>query len=332
MKKTVRVLGGGFYGCHLSLALLDAGYDVELHEIAGHLFAGASGGNPARCHRGFHYPRSQKTRHACQEHHAEFLGRYGFLTRPVPCNIYAIAADDSLVDFGTYVQVLRNEVEFITIDRPEEYGLRHVEGAVLTGERHVLLDEARKYFEKKLSGCVVYNMPPGKVDDLRWHATIDCTFCAFDETNIDRYEPCLTALLEGPTDRAVTIMDGPFCSLFPWNEERGLSSLTSASLTPFSKTCRTWAEARALLDGLNTVDIVMRSTDLLDQMAFYWPGVRDRYRVVDHKLTIRAMPRSGADARLVDVIRVGERALRIRAGKIDAIFQAERTVKEVLAA
>jgi hypothetical protein len=42
------------------------------------------------------------------------------------------------------------------------------------------------------------------------------------------------------------------------------------------------------------------------------------------------MPRSAADARLVDVVRVGERALRVRAGKIDAIFHAERLVREMI--
>jgi hypothetical protein len=42
------------------------------------------------------------------------------------------------------------------------------------------------------------------------------------------------------------------------------------------------------------------------------------------------MPRSGSDARLVDVVRVGERALRIRAGKIDAILHAEQLVREAM--
>lgn len=43
------------------------------------------------------------------------------------------------------------------------------------------------------------------------------------------------------------------------------------------------------------------------------------------------MPLSGADTRLVDVIRVGNRALRVRAGKIDAIIHAERMIREMIA-
>src|SRR3954465_2108023 len=104
------VLGGGFYGTHITSALRADGHYVELHEIADRLFAGASGNIPARAHQGQHYPRSKLTRRACQEHYAEFMMRYGEFTRGVPVNVYAIAEHDSLMDFGTYVQVLRDEI------------------------------------------------------------------------------------------------------------------------------------------------------------------------------------------------------------------------------
>lgn len=328
----IRILGGGWYGCSIALGLIKDGHDVELHEIASRLFAGASGGNPARLHMGFHYPRSRLTRAMCQEHHNEFMGAYGDLTRHIPVNIYAIADKDSQIDFGTYLQVLRGEVELVVIERPSEWGLCNVEGAVLTGERHIVVDQARKFFEDKLDRVVRFRMQPGEVDDPAWDLTLDCTFCAFDSEDVDRYEPCITMLLEGPVDRSVTIMDGPFPSLYVWNESKRYSSLTSASLTPFSKCCRTYAEARAVLDALTAEDLVTRGERMLDQMAFYWPEVRERYLIADQMLTIRAMPRSGADARLVDVVRVGERALRVRAGKIDAIFHAERIVKEMISA
>jgi hypothetical protein len=254
---------------------------------------------------------------------------YGHLTHGVPVNLYAIAAHDSLVDFGTYCQVLRGEIEFVTVDDPSEYGLQNVEGAILTGERHVVTAKARGHFGVALQDRVRFQTPPGAVDDPRWDWTIDATFCANDSAGIDRYEPCLTVLMSGPVGKAVTIMDGPFGSLYPWDEEAGLSSLTSASLTPFSKSCKTWAEARALLDGLTMAQVRERAEAMVEQMRYFWPDV-DAYRVADYRLSIRAMPRSGSDARLVDVVRVGERALRIRAGKIDAILHAEQLVREAM--
>jgi len=102
----IKIVGAGWYGCHLALALQERGMTVQLHDIAKNIFAGASGSNPARLHMGQHYPRSHQTRKHCQAHNTAFLKMYGGLTRCVPVNIYAIADKDSLVDFGNYRQVL----------------------------------------------------------------------------------------------------------------------------------------------------------------------------------------------------------------------------------
>lgn len=325
----IRVIGGGWYGSSIALSLIEDGHDVELWEIADDLFAGASGGNPARCHLGFHYPRSRLTRVMCQEHSSEFMQRYGHLTSSVPVNIYAIADSDSLVDFGTYCQVLRGEVEFVTIHDPSEFGLQNVEGAVLTGERHIVIRKAREYFRKELDGFVKYNKAPtGDYDDF--DLVIDCTFCAMDAANIDRYEPCITGILKGPTDMAVTIMDGPFPSIYPWDEESGLLSITSASLTPLNKTCKTYGDAKEALNRYPKLAAWNRVQDMIEQIANYWPDARQKYSPVDYKKSIRAMPKSAADARLVDVVRVAPNHIRIRAGKIDAILAAERAVKDIV--
>lgn len=324
----IRIVGGGWYGCHLALSFLRDGHEVQLHEIADQLFSGASGGNPARLHLGPHYPRSKLTRAFCQEHHARFMRVYGHLTRSVPVNIYAIADADSLIDFGTYVQVLRGEIEFVTIEKPEEFGLQSVEGAILTGERHIVIDDARRYFAKELAPVIRFGLE-SQDDSIQWDWTIDCTFCANDGAGVHRYEPCVTALMEGPTNRAVTIMDGPFPSIYPWNESLMLSSLTSARYTPLGRFA-THAEASAVLKKISKQEVDQQCANMVGQIASFWPESRELYRLVGAKLTIRAQPRSGADARLVDVVKVGERTLRVRAGKIDAILHAEQIIREAM--
>lgn len=323
----IRILGGGYYGCHLAVALLEAGHDVVLFEKAAALFSGASGANPGRLHLGFHYPRSRQTRQMCQVQHDAFMARYGFLTRTVPVNIYAIAEHRSLVDFGTYLQVLRQEVQFVECERPAEFGLENVEGAVLTGERHIVIRQARAFFEEQLAGRIHYGADLAEDPPAHW--TIDCTFCAEDAERIDRFEPCITGILRGPIDRAVTIMDGPFPSLYPWDPQESLNSLTSALLTPLAR-CKTYAEARGVLEATTRQAAFERVEDMRRQLAIFWPESLSLYRTVDYRLGIRAMPLSGADARLVDIIQTGERRLRIRAGKIDAILHAEKLVKELL--
>lgn len=327
----IRVLGAGFYGCHIALALIRDGHEVEIHEICDRIFAGASGSIPARLHEGFHYPRARMTRAACQEHREAFMAHYGNLTRGVPINIYAIAQDQSLVDYAQYIRTLAGEVQFVQISAPEEFGLANVEGAVLTGERHIVTDLARTYFETSLEGHVIYGMAIDDIEDRRWDCTIDCTFGARSDAGVDRYEPCLVLRLHGPTDRAITIMDGPFPSLYPWNEEKGISSLSSARWTPFSKSCRSWAEANALIQDLSGQDIIEQSEAMMSQMAEYYPRFRDLYKLDRPMISIRAMPLSGADQRLVDVARVSDRVLRVRAGKIDAVIHAERAIRAMIA-
>lgn len=326
----IRILGAGIYGLHLAVSLLRDGHDVEVHEIADRVFAGASGNCPARLHLGaLHYPRSGATQAACLSHQKEFLATYGFLTRHVRTNLYAIAANDSLVDFEAYRRALAGQVEFVTVD-PYDYGLQNVDGAVLTGERHLVADMAAAYFTRTLGDRIKLNCAELAPPERTWDVTIDATFSALDADGIDRFEPCLTVMLEGPTDLAATIMDGPFCGIYVWNESLRLSSLTSARWTPLSKTCRTYAEARRLLQTTTVQDLADRASVMVEQMAGYFPAINDLYRVADMRLAIRAMPRSGADSRLVDVHWADETRLKVRAGKMDAIFQAERDVKALL--
>jgi hypothetical protein len=326
----IRILGAGWYGCHLGLAFAQSGHRVQVHETRDRIFSGASGNIPARLHLGFHYPRSRMTRAACQEHSEAFMRRYGVLTAGVPVNIYAIARDRSLVDFDQYVRTLQGEVEFVRIADPAEFGLRNVEGAVLTGERHIVTDRARAYFEEMLAGCIRLNCQPcDRLDDPAFDLTIDCTFCAHEDAGVDRYEPCLVLLLEGPTDRAVTVMDGPFPSLYPWDESRNLCSLSSALHTPLSKEIRSWWEAVAAIQDASLHDVHERGRQMLEQMAEFYPEVA-AFTPVDYRLSVRAMPLSGADMRLVDVVRLGERLIRVRAGKIDAVLHAEKLIREML--
>lgn len=324
----IRIIGAGFYGCHIAVELLAAGHEVTILEVKDEIFGGASGKIPARLHQGFHYPRSKRTRDACREHLPEFMDAYGTFTRHVVSNIYAIAEGGSLVDYPQYVDTLSGEVRFKEV-RPEDYGLTNVEGALLTTERHILVNSVREYFEGVLADNLFCGVKPGKIDDPAYALTIDATFCAYDSAGVDRYEPCIVGLLQGDTSRAVTVMDGPFSSVYPWDEGRCLCSISSAKWTPVTKQCRTWAEANAMLDALSEEDIGLRVEEMVDDLAQYYGAVR-QFDIVGGMTSVRAMPLSGADARLVDVVDVGERAVRIRAGKIDAVIHAARLIRERL--
>jgi len=329
----IKIVGAGWFGCHLAASLKDFPlYEVHLYDKSNTIFSGASGNIPARLHLGApHYPRSMITQQACDNHREDFMKHYGHTTRGVECNIYAIAKDNSLIDFGTYSLVLKNQIEMLTIHEPSEYGLQNVEGAVMIGERHIVVQKAKEHFEKELSNNIHLHLGSDEDpwEDKGYDLVIDCTFCASDNLRVDRFEPCIVPQLKGPTWKAVTIMDGPFPSLYPWNEEKNLSSLSSAKWSPLSKECKTYEEAKNLLETYNEEDLKERAHNMIDSMAHFYPKVKE-YELIDVMTSIRAMPLSAADTRLVDVVRLSDKLIRIRSGKIDAVIEAERTVKEMI--
>lgn len=323
----VNILGAGWYGCHIASALIMEGHDVQVYDPVG-IFAGASGANPARLHVGWHYPRSKLTRQASQTHAASFMAHYRRFTRGIRTNIYAVAAEDSLMDFGAYLDGPGSELLHAIIPDPARMGLQNVEGAVLTDERHIVISDVRTFFWEWFSTCDVIKIGLDSHNPRECQLTVDCTFGAKSEANIDRYEPCVMGLVSGPTDTAVTIMDGPFPSLYPWNEDFGLCSLTSAKYTPLAK-CDTREEACKLITELSDSVLRKRCLVMERQLEAYYPAYREKdYKLVGYKTGVRAMPKSAAAARLVDVVPVGTDLIRIRAGKIDAIILAEEKVKE----
>ena len=66
-KETVAVIGGGWFGCHIAIALQERGYLVTLYEGKSTIFSGISGTFGIRIHSGPHYTRSYATRKCCRE-------------------------------------------------------------------------------------------------------------------------------------------------------------------------------------------------------------------------------------------------------------------------
>lgn len=323
----VIIKGGGWYGCHIAATLLADGHDVTLYEKSGSLFSGASGSIPARIHRGYHYPRSGDTRDACLRHMLQFEKFYAAMMRYPKTNIYAVAAHESLVDFTCFKEVCA-KIPDTTFHAPDERReLRNIDGFALTGEGHVLINAVRGYFEGLLADRVVYNVddPPVPAGAM----CIDCTFCAVHNVGVQRYEPCVTFLVEGPTDFALTIMDGQFPSLYPWDEVMGLCSVTSAKWTPLARVA-SYDEARAILANADS-DLIAKHWDgMSSQVAHFYPEFLGHYRYVEPRFGIRAMPSSAADTRLMNVAAIDGTTLAIRAGKIDAVFETADIVRKTL--
>jgi hypothetical protein len=84
------VIGGGFYGVKIALALHNIGLNVVIVEPNG-LLTGATTVNQARVHHGYHYPRFFATAASAAKHYRRFITDYAGVIVPNKQHLYAIA-------------------------------------------------------------------------------------------------------------------------------------------------------------------------------------------------------------------------------------------------
>ncbi len=333
----IRIVGGGWYGCHIARKLAEREHEVHLFEKGSRLFSGASGNNQSRLHLGFHYPRDEVTRHGAYNESIHFLREYGLFTRPVRTNIYAVAEDVSLVDYGTYKEVM--PAQYIDL-QPKDFGLTYVQGAMLTGERVILQGAAARYFDVQFRTSTYVNMfldteiADLEPNDYDW--TIDCTFGTFDIHDVEWYEPCCMALYEDTRERdlALTVMDGPAgVSLYPYYIE-GLVSLTSVAETPLRR-CESMYEARMVIDQFLKKEVWQEQirTKMEERILRYFPSFDGGYVQADPgwATAVRVKPVSGSDRRSVVITpQEDRRVITVFPGKITGIFDAWEQVEEII--
>jgi hypothetical protein len=209
---------------------------------------------------------------------------------------------------------------------PDYYDLCEVEGAVQCPEMLIDQDKARLYFTKIVNDICTFNTTVEKDwgSDFEW--TIDCTFGAFGSEHIDLYEPCIMHLYDGPDHMAITIMDGPFASIYP--HYSGGISLTSVLHTPMVRT-KTYEAAEVEISEMNE-EMVQISRHIMEEaIKQFVPWFDEQWKWRSYVTSIRGVPASRADSRRCLVLQEG-RLIYTQPGKIDAIFSAARRVEEII--
>ncbi len=148
MGEKIAIIGAGWYGCHLALALRKRGYDVTLFEKNSQIFSGVSGKYGIRLHAGLHYPRSDKTRENCRSGFAKFRECYPELVIEHEHAYYGVGTTDAdgnpskvtKEQFLTVAQELDGIFDWKEID-PEEQGFRELETAIDLDEPSAVLGE-----------------------------------------------------------------------------------------------------------------------------------------------------------------------------------------------
>jgi hypothetical protein len=345
------ILGGGWYGCHIATSLRALGFRVKLFEQHHRLLNEASGNNQFRLHMGFHYARHSGTRAQSRDGFLRFIERYPDLSREVPLNLYAVPKRDSLLDFPTYRTIMASSGLHFTEAIPKhlDVGLTNVAGVVCTSERVLLISQAREYFEGELKDSLSLNHRVDSVEDLgdsvlingseRFDFVIDATWGHFEDgqsltsslSGSDSsviYEPTILFYYEGPPEfPALTLVDGPLCSLYP-TECPGLFTLSSVSHTPLGQ-FSTPAEAREVRDSVSPDLEADRRTRMEEQISRYLPSFRDKFHLAGRQLAIKTKIVGADDDRTCHVERRGC-LFSVMSGKIDTVFFAVERILSLI--
>lgn len=337
MSDKIGIIGAGWYGCHIASSLKAIGFEVDLYDRNEILLAEASGNNQFRLHQGFHYARHHGTRVQSRDGFLRFIERYPSLCANVARNIYAVPQRTSLIDFVTYKAIMGSSgIEYREMEAPDDL-LHDIDGAMLTHERVILIEQARNYFSTILGDSLKLGVEVASVASEPGHAllngkkydwVIDATWGRFLPLPIEVYfEPTLLLYYDGPASfPAVTFVDGPLCSVYP-TEDETVFTLSSVPHTPLGRS----HSAEAARQQMNTVsaDLIAAKRKLMeDQVSLNIPGFRDQMRFLGVQISMKTKPVGSFDDRSCYVFRK-DRVMSVMSGKIDTIFFA---VERILSA
>lgn len=278
------VIGGGFFGCCLALALRSACDRVLLLEQEDALLTRASRVNQARVHTGFHYPRSMVTARRSRALQARFVAAFPEAIISDFQMLYALARERSKVTASRFNAMFRaleapfseagrsetalfdpNRIE--AVYRCQEYAfdwralrqrlIQRLEFAgvtIRTGEAAKRISHGEDWAQIELAQST---LTAGAVFNVTYAGLNDLMSGSGLESLPIKHEWAEIALVQPPPDLvglAVTVMDGPFFSIMPYPAE-ALYSLTHVRYTPHAS----WTDSPSARSAAITQRLPQRS-------------------------------------------------------------------------
>lgn len=327
----IAVIGGGFYGCVIALRLNQLGIHVDLFEKKPELLRGAIMANQHRLHLGFHYPRCDLTIGQAKDSFDEFCREYPSAVEDIAQNFYCVHSDGFVSGKEYADKMSEHGLPFSECPVPSFIKNKSdIELSVLVPEKMIRLSELRDRVldQVGLSHVNVIlgaDRRPSQISD-DYDFVINCTYTepGEDVSLQTKSELAVMLLAETPrswSGKAITIMDGPFCSIYPAGEN--LHTVSSVAYTPALK----GASSRMLekiatsldKDDWNYIDsrILDHASGLVDTEGFKVVG---RYTTIKTK-----MERDVNDFRGTAVFQEGN-VIAVLPGKISCAFLAAREI------
>ena len=331
----IRIIGGGWYGCHIALSLINKGYDVQIYEKNKDLFSESSLYNQNRLHLGFHYPRSYKTRIQSKRGFRLFMKNYPELIKTIDLSLYAISSNNSLLDFETYKMILDStQLSYEDVTSSLPIFVKNVDGVIDCDEQTILSSKAKVFFQKKLNNYSIFNTSITAQDCInmanRDTFVIDCTWNKLFQKNNLFYEPTIIFKYKNlkKINFGLTMMDGKLCSLFPFDENS--TTLSDVDLTPLGK-YNSVKEAYSKIKKIGTKDISEKISKMEKKIKEFLPGFHDYFCEPKPYFSIKTKPiNSFNDNRYTYLTKEKNNLFSVFAGKIDTIFDIEYSILSIL--
>ena len=296
------------------------------------IMTGSSVKNQNRLHLGYHYPRSASTIEECRAGFHEFKHMYPSLSSPFPGNYYFLSARDSHITAETYA-LLYDTRPLYTV--PTLLNVQNVQYPYFeTDEEYIHPFKVQAYFRELLTPHFKSIKSIADFESLdSIHAgigtpvdlTINCTYNHFMPIPCDHYEYFVSFLYHIPGDLfAFTLMDGPFFSIYPYDYEKRVYTVTSVVhgvlYTGHSIPSAVPASSSEIEDRRRATEAQVRQ---------YLPDLEMNY--VNHFTSWKTKPCTDTDDRSLRFhIDHDRKLLHFYGGKITGIFQAEKIVTAYL--
>ena len=331
------IIGAGWYGCHIASYLLDKNKTIVIIDKENDFFNGSSSKNQNRLHLGFHYPRSSSTIIESKKGYIEFLHLYRSFTTHIPKNIYYISKINSRVSLNTFVNTMnQNNLNYTicnTAEAASPFILNNIEDTcIITDELYIDYRKAKTYFKDKLSEYMIHISNSeifNSVESIKHYLdvkdsdiVINCTYNHLKPILYEKYEFFITFIykIEYFDLFALTVMDGLYFSIYPYDISNNLYTITSVEYGVLYSGNDLKQPSHDIDDARCKVEMV------LDTYIQNW---KDYCTYVNYFTSWKTKPITLTDDRSVRIEHNGNE-ISIYGGKITGIFTAEKYISTIL--
>lgn len=235
------IIGGGFYGCMIALHLKKTLKNVLIIEQESDLMLRASRNNQARVHNGYHYPRNYLTAASSHKNYPKFIEQFKEAMVDNFDMVYAITKNSktSVENFLKLYKKIGSPIYEATPEIKDLFNPKLVEAVFTVDEMAFDVDKLRQIIKNKLRKAKVNVLYNQEVQNVKGGSVCCGSFnipakriisCVYARTNfllrkinlpelpikLEMTEMPIVTVPEELKDKSITIMDGPFFSIFPF--------------------------------------------------------------------------------------------------------------------